>query len=328
MAQNASKNKFQLDLLDEKRAFVVIALTDKLKQPGKLVAMNALAHYNSQEGHSWASVPAMAVESGYSATSTKTINSGLEEIEKVGAFKIVRTKGGAKNTHRICPVMSWFKAEYDLIRASGKVANDNDEFADIRTVDDNPGPQPELDDHENETKVQDHGNPGPQPGQPGFTTRLTRVQNPTKRTKEANRQKRTNPNDVPASGERGPAGGLISGDDDQRQKGVHDHVQQDGSDQSAKVAPFPVDMFQQFMGIYTLKGGNPNSIKKELAKIEREGRTDHQKILKGALNYMRQKKGTNQSDHISDPANFLRNRDYEGYYQTEPPPIYRRNVAI
>jgi hypothetical protein len=121
---------------------------------------------------------------------------------------------------------------------------------------------------------------------------------------------------------------LIPGDDAQRWKGANDNVQQDGSGQSAKVAPFPVDMFQQFMGIYTLKGGNPNSIKKELSKIEREGRTDYQKILKGASNYMRQKKGTEQSDHISDPANFLRNRDYEGYYQTEPPPIYRRTVAI
>jgi len=204
------KSRYQLDLLDEKRAFVVIALTDKLKQPaGKLVAMNALAHYNSKHGYSWVSVPKIAVESGYSAASTKTINAGLKEIEEVGAFKIVRTKGGAKNTHRICPVMSWFKSEYDLIRQSGKIANDNDDFADVRTGDDNPGSQPGLDDHEEETRAHDHGNPGSQPGQPGFKTRLTRVQNPTKRTEETNREKRTNLNEQtpPACGEREPVVG-------------------------------------------------------------------------------------------------------------------------
>ncbi|WKA29335.1 hypothetical protein [Bradyrhizobium roseum] len=216
-----SKSRYQLDLLDEKRAFVVIALTDKLKQPAsKLAAMNALAHYNSKEGYSWASVPTVAVESGYSATSTKTINAGLEEIEKVGAFKIKRTKGGAKNTHRICPVMSWFKAEYDLIRKSGKIANDNDDFADVRTGDDNPGPQPGLDDpEEEETQFQDQDNPGSEPGQPGSTTQATRAQNPTnpgsepdeenKRNeqRETNREKRTNQNEQhqPACGER-PAG--------------------------------------------------------------------------------------------------------------------------
>jgi hypothetical protein len=98
MPQNPRKPKYQLDLLDEKRAFVVIALTDRLEQPGKLVAMNALARYNSECGYSWASVPVIAVETGYSATSTKTINAGLNEVEKVGAFMIVRTKGGgAKN---------------------------------------------------------------------------------------------------------------------------------------------------------------------------------------------------------------------------------------
>ncbi|UPK12191.1 hypothetical protein IVA93_02915 [Bradyrhizobium sp. 155] len=136
----------------------------------------------------------------------------------------------------------------------------------------------------------------------------------------------TNPPQLaPACGEHGPAGGLIAGDDAQRQKGANDNVKQDDPDQNAEVAPWPVDMYQRFMDIYP-RGGSPMKVKKELDRIEREGRTDYRIILKGTSNYMREKKGT-QSQFISDPANFLRNGDYEGY-QKEPSSIYKRNVAI
>lgn len=164
MTQKVRKPKYQLDLLDEKRAFVVVALTPKLSQPGKLVAMNALAHYNSEEGYSWASVPVMAIESGYSAASTKTINAGLNEVEKVGAFKILRSKGGGTtNTHRICPIISWFRAEYDRLRASGRIANDNDEFANVRSESVQSGSEPGSGDEREANRVQDPRQSGSNP---------------------------------------------------------------------------------------------------------------------------------------------------------------------
>lgn len=207
MPQNPRKPKYQLDLLDEKRAFVVIALTDRLNQSGKLVAMNALAHYNSERGYSWASVPVIAAESGYSVTSTKTINAGLNEVEEVGAFKIVRTKGGgAKNTHRICPIIPWFRAEYDRLRETGRIEYDNDEFADVRSEAFQSGSEPRAEDNTEGRRVQDCGQSGSKPGSVGSKTLVSRVQDPTNRTDETNREKRTNLNDnAHACGSRVPA---------------------------------------------------------------------------------------------------------------------------
>lgn len=123
----------------------------------------------------------------------------------------------------------------------------------------------------------------------------------------------------------GPAGGLNVGGDAQRQKGANDNVKQDDADQGAKVAPWPVDMYQRFMDIYP-KGGSPMKVKKELARIEREGRTDYRDILRGATNYKREKAGV-EPRYISEPENFLRDGLQEGY-QKDHRPKPKCNVAI
>ncbi|MCK1702591.1 hypothetical protein IVA86_14410 [Bradyrhizobium sp. 146] len=188
MPQEKRKFKYQLDLLDEKRAFVVIALTDRLTQAGKAAAFNCLAHYNAERGYSWASVPKIAKESGYSSSSTKTVKRGLVEIEDVGAFKIIWSMGGKvgpDNTHRCCPVMSWFRCEYERLRSQGKIPTENDEFADARVV------------NRNDTRAENPGCPGSEPAHPGFKTRPPRAENPTKRTQETNEEKRTKERDIP-----------------------------------------------------------------------------------------------------------------------------------
>lgn len=187
MPQEKRKFKYQLDLLDEKRAFVVIALTDRLTQAGKAAAFNCLAHYNAERGYSWASIPKIAKESGYSSSSTKTVKRGLAEIEDVGAFKIIWSVGGKTgrdNTHRCCPIMSWFRSEYERLRSEGNIPNENDEFADARTVHRDP-------------RAENPGYPGSEPAHPGFKTRSPRAENPTKRTQETNEEKRTKKRDIP-----------------------------------------------------------------------------------------------------------------------------------
>ncbi|WP_439373826.1 hypothetical protein [Bradyrhizobium sp. DASA03120] len=329
MPDKRKKSKYEIKLLDEKRAFVVVALTNKLSLVGKALAANALAHYDSRKGYAYAAIPKMAVEAGYSATSTKTINEGLKEMHDTGAFKVVRTKGGAKNTHHICPNMSWFRHEYELLRQSGQV--EEDEFWDIRDDqgENNSGSQPEIKSGCEQAHLgsgldnsgSQQNNSGSQPHNPGSEPD---EEDHKKKTLEEDQKKRTNPRGAPAASCREPLGRFV-GDDAQRQKGANDNVKQDDADLGAKVAPWPVDMYQKFMDIYP-KGGSPMKIKKELDRIEREGRTDYRFILKGASNYKREKEGT-QSQFISDPANFLRDGVYEGY-QKEPPSRYKRTAAI
>jgi hypothetical protein len=305
MPQKLQKPKYQIDLLDEKRAFVVIALSDKLKQPGKLVAMNALAHYNSEHGYSWASVPMIAVECGYSATSTKTINAGLNEIERVGAFKIVRTKGGgAKNTHRICPIIPWFRAEYDLLRESGKIANDNDDFADVRS-----GSEPRSNES---SRVQDPSQSGLVPGSVGFETRVGRVQDPTKRTEETNKPKRTNRNVItPASGERVPAGLDVCSDpssaDASQAQPVNDNEANDKFRKAAQEVwlmflKAPVKQHEEFIQLFI-----------ELAQAgEIENSTEVKHGLRCHLRDVLEQ-------YQKSPVNFLKHRVWKDYRQRNSP---------
>jgi hypothetical protein len=199
----AEKNsKFQLNLLEEKQAFVVISLTDRLSLAGKLVASNALAHYNSERGYSWASIPVVAKESGYSPTSTKSISPGFDEIEKVGAFKVIRnppSKGSKKSsTHRCCPIMSWFRDEYERLRRAGKIERNDDPFADIRSDNDNDERQDSEPGQKQGAQPGQDQRQGPQPDQTGSTTRSDRANNPVRqgyKPDEENREKRTDRNE-------------------------------------------------------------------------------------------------------------------------------------
>ncbi|MCK1578699.1 hypothetical protein IVB03_03635 [Bradyrhizobium sp. 168] len=321
MPDKRKKSKYEIELLDEKRAFVVVALTGKLNLAGKAAAANALAHYDSRKGYAYASVETMAREAGYAPTSTKTLNRGLTEIHEIGAFSVKRTRGGAKNTHHMCPNMAWFRAEYELLRKSRKL--DDDEFADIRDVEgDRPGSQPEINNpgSELENTGSELDNSGSQ-----LSNRGSEPDEEDCKKKTLEKDQKKTIKGVPAAARSGQFGHSDVADDAQCQNATNDNVKQDDADLGAKVAPWPVDMYQKFMDIYP-KGGNPMKIKRALDRIEREGRTDYRLILKGASNYKREKEGT-QSQFISDPANFLRDGVYEGY-QKEPPSRYKRTAAI
>jgi hypothetical protein len=142
----------------------------------------------------------------------------------------------------------------------------------------------------------------------------------------------TNPPQLaPATGERGPAGGLNVDGGAELQQVANDNAKQDDGDsqssqgQPIKREPWPADMCQRFMDVYP-KGGSPMKVKNELAKIERQGRTDYRVILRGAYNYKNEKIGV-EARFITAPENFLRDGDYEGY-QKQPPSRYKRTAAI
>ncbi|WP_409188489.1 hypothetical protein [Bradyrhizobium sp. RDM4] len=242
MSENPKKfkSKYQLKLLDEKRAFVVIALTDKFSLAGKAAAANALAHYDSRKGYAYVSVPTMAGEAGYSATSTKTINKGLEEMQAAGAFEVRRTKGGARKVHHICPNMAWFRAEYQLLRKSGRIGED--EFADLRDEDqedDNSGPQPEMKSGSAQEKSgSEQQKSGPQQEKSGCQLDKSGSgpdeEEQKKRTIEEDQQKRTNLRGAPASGERGQDGS--SGDDGPQRMQANDN----------QLADWPTDWSDKF----------------------------------------------------------------------------------
>ncbi len=293
-AQN--KNQYQLDLLDEKRAYVVIALTDKLSLAGKLVALNALAHYNSERGYSWASIPVVAKESGYSPTSTKSISPGFDEIEEVGAFRVVRApprKGSRKSsTNRCCPIMPWFRDEYERLRQAGKFEQDNDPFLDIRS--DNGSDERQ----------------GSQPAQIGSETRSDRVQDPVRQgpqPDEENRRKGTDRTEQAQTNEAG-CGEPVDAD-------VSDHPQPkpvNDNDPEAKVEPWSAGKFLE----YYPKGGNLSKISNALEEIRREGKTEFKDILRGASNYKKQAAGT-EFRFVTLPENFLKERLWEGYQQVQ-----------
>ncbi|UPJ73546.1 hypothetical protein [Bradyrhizobium sp. 187] len=212
MSENRKKfkSKYPLKLSDEKRAFVVIALTDKLSLAGKAAAANALAHYDSRKGYAYASIPTMTREAGYAPSSTKTLNNGLKEIHDKGAFKVVR-RTGATNTHHICPILAWFKAEYEHLRKSGRV--EEDEFANIRDAEDISGSQPEMNQGSEQEKsgsgLKNSGsqpnNSGSEPKNPGSEPD---EEGSVKRASEEDQEKRIKPRWTLASGERGPDVGL------------------------------------------------------------------------------------------------------------------------
>lgn len=315
MTQNSRKPKHQLDLLDEKRAFVVIALTDRLSLPGKLVALNALAHYNSERGYSWASIPVVAEESGYSPASTKSISPGFDEIEKVGAFRVVRNpprKGSKKSsTHRCCPVMPWFRQEYERLRQAGKIESDDDPFADIRSDNDNAlrqGSQP--------------GREGSQPDQTEPATLSDGANDPVRRgykPDEENRLRGTDRNEQiqtkhdHAGADRGPVGGDVDGD---------------GGAVSRSTPPGGVwadDMIGKFQSNYP-KGGDRSKIAEALEEIRREGRTDYRDILRGANNYRGENVGV-EPRFLKSPENFLKGRLWTGY-QKDNRPKPKKTAAI
>lgn len=136
---------------------------------------------------------------------------------------------------------------------------------------------------------------------------------------------------APACGKRGPAGGLTADGVAQPKQVANDNNRQDDTDsrssqgQPVKRESWPLDMAQRFMDAYP-KGGNIARIRKELAKIEREGRTDYRDILRGATNYKREKAGV-EPRYISEPENFLRDGLHEGY-QKDHRPKPKCNVAI
>jgi hypothetical protein len=309
MPEKRKKSRYEIKLRDEKRAFVVIALTDKLSLPGKAAAANALAHYDSRKGYAWASVEKMTRESGYAPTSTKTLNRGLLEIHAKGAFKVVRTKGGATNTHHICPNMSWFRAEYELLRKSGRV--EEDKFADIRDDDqeeDNSGSQPEVNSG-SEQKNSGSGldNSGSQPNNPGSGPD---EEDSTKKTPEEDQKKRATPREqAPASGERRPAGGLV--DDDRPQSRP--------ANDNAEIEPWPDDIVDKFQTHYP-KGGDRSKIAEALEEIRREGKTEFRDLLRGASNYKRERTGA-EPKYVKNPENFVKERLWTGYQRDNRPPL-------
>lgn len=308
------KGRHQLNLVEEKRAFVVIALTDKLSLTGKLVALNALAHYNSERGYSWASIPVVAKESGYSPTSTKSISPGFEEIERVGAFKVVRnppSQGSKSSTHRCCPVMSWFGDEYQRLRLAGKVDQDNtDPFADIRVGgDERQGSRP--DGRQGSQPLTQ----GPRPGQIGSTTRSDRVRNPVRQgpqPDEENRPKGTDRSEqtqtsANACGE--PVDHYVS--DRPRTKPGNDN------EPAANVEQWPSDMAGAVLKAYP-RGGNRKEVHRVLAEIEREGKTEFRDIMRGIRNYAAEM-GDTELRYVKWPENFLKERFWEGYQRDRRP---------
>ncbi|MGY2902941.1 hypothetical protein [Bradyrhizobium sp. URHC0002] len=328
MAQNASKNKskYQLDLLDEKRAFVVVALTDKLSLPGKLVALNALAHYNSKRGYSWPSIPIVAEESGYSPASTKSISPGFNEIEKVGAFNVVRnpaSKGSKKSsTYRCRPIMPWFRDEYERLRQIGKIEEDADPFADIRSDNDNDmrqGSQPGQGERQ-----------GSQPRHKGSTTRSDGVINPVTqgyKPEEENRTNRTDRNeqtqaDFSAPRWEGPVHGDVDGGGDEARAG------QDA--QGRRVAGWPNDWMDTFWEACPKQEGRPATYRL-LDKIRKKGQVSFDDILGGMKAYARTVKGK-EDQFIKKPANFIREEMWNDAASFKPhkpaKPKMMRNMAI
>jgi hypothetical protein len=285
MAQTDQKNKskHQLDLLEEKRAYVVIALTDRLSHAGMLVALNALAHYNSERGYSWASIPVVAKESGYSPHSTKSISPGFSEIEKVGAFRVVRTpasKGGKKSsTYRCCPIMPWFRDEYERLLRAGKIEDDSDPFADLRSNNDNlrQGESPGVSDES--------------PGYTGQIARSDRANNPVTQGKSPEEENRLKGTDLTEQKEQEKDAGGADGS-------------QDGS---SSIEPWPADGFEKFWEY------NPNKINRKVAldefnKIERAGKIEWRDIMAGLREYK-----TNKPEHVAwlSPVTFLRDERWK-----------------
>jgi hypothetical protein len=312
MPEKRKKSRYEIKLLDEKRAFVVVALTKKFSLAGKAAAANALAHYDSRKGYAYVAVPTIAAESGYSPSSTKTINGGLDEMERTGAFNIKRSKGGAKgasgNVHHICPNMAWFRAEYDLLRKSGRI--DKDEFADIRDdqEEDNSGFQPEMksgSEQENPSSGLDNSgsqleNPGSGPDE----------EDQGKRTLEENQEKKTNPIDPSAPRRDVPAVGFMDHSEEQPKPPANNNDQ-------GEIEPWPDDIVDKFLSYYP-KGGDCQKISKALEEIRLEGRTKYSDILRGASNYKYEQKST-EIKFIKSPENFLKERLYAGYQQRNRP---------
>jgi hypothetical protein len=121
--------------------------------------------------------------------------------------------------------MPWFRDEYERLRQAGKIEEDNDPFADIRSDNDNDlrqGSQPGHD------QIQ-----GSEPDQTGSTTRSDRANNPVRqgyKPDEENRRKRTDRNEQTqtdsSASRRGPAGGSNVGGDAQHQQGANDNAKQ------------------------------------------------------------------------------------------------------
>lgn len=310
MSENPKKfkSKYPLKLSDEKRAFVVIALTDKFSPAGKLAAAIALAHYDSRVGYAYASVPTMTREAGYKPSSTKTLNRGLTEIHDKGAFKVVR-RTGAANTHHICPIMSWFRAEYEHLLKSGRV--EEDEFADIRDGENNSGSQPELKSGSEQEKAgSEPNNSGSQPNNSGSEPKNAGSgpdeEGSVKKASEEDQEKRIKPRGAPASGERGPDVGSVD-DDRPRTKPANDN----------EIKPWPEDIVSRFMKLYP-KGGDLKKVAEALEEIRREGRTEYSDVLRGVRNYAMEKADT-PPDFIKAPENFLKDRLWEGYRQDRRP---------
>jgi len=302
MSENPKKfkSKYQLKLVDEKRAFVVIALSDKFTLAGKAAAANALAHYDSRVGYAYASVPRMTIEAGYAPSSTQTLNRGLLEMEKLGAFKVVR-RTGAKNTHHICPNMAWFRAEYARLLESGKVKED--EFADIRDHDqeeeksgseeEKSGSQPNNSGSELDKSGSQPDNPGSKPDE----------ENEEKRTAEENQDKRTN---------------LRGANDNRRVDLTNGH--------RGPAAPFPRDAFDQFWTEY------PNKIAKPVAcdsfnKIEKAGQVEFNTIMDGLRKYVKKK----DDRPWCNPSTWLNQARWEDQPGAEPTKTFdrpKRRMAI
>lgn len=311
MSENPKKfrYKYPLKLSDEKRAFVVIALTDKFSPAGKLAAAIALAHYDSRVGYTYASVPKMTREAGYAPSSTKTLSKGLSEIEKLGAFKIARHTG-ASNTHHICPVMSWFRAEYEHLWKSRRIEEDG--FADIRDEEDISASQPEMNQgSEQEKSGSGLDNSGSQPNIPGSQPKNSGSgpdeEGSVKKASEEDQEKRIKPRWAPASGERGPDVGSVD-DDRPRAKPGNDNVE---------IEPWPEDIVSRYMKLYP-KGGDVKKVAEALEEIRREGRTEYRDVLRGVRNYAMEKADT-PPDFIKAPENFLKDRLWEGYQQDRRP---------
>lgn len=307
MTQNPKKIKpdFELKLVDEKRAFVAIMLTSKLTQAAKLVAANCLSHYDSRRGHSYASLPTIAVECGYSAQSTKTIKAALVELQKAGAFTVIQVDG---RVYRCIPNIEWFTAEYASLKK--QVVNDNL----------TPGSQPYVDDM----------TPGSEPYHPGFTTLPPRVHNPTtpgsepyeEDSKEKNQREENQSKKKSAAGEREPVIGFDKGQDGSHPKPVNDN----GSGNS-----WPQDFVNHFVDAYVIKTGSRKAITAELYKLKGEG-IEFSRIIAGVEEYNRVMKlrGAEGQQYAKQPNKWLEDRCWN---QFQPQSQYaktraRMNVAI
>lgn len=280
---------------------MVLALTNKLSRNAKDVAFNTLAHYNSQVGYSYATLPTIAVECGLSAGSVQTVRKAFDEIIKVGAFKIIKrppTKGSKKSgAHHCCPNMPWFRAEYKLLQKSDRA----DPFEDMR-----------------ERNAQ-----GLEPHQIGLQTPFDRVGDPIRQGCEPykeNRTKRTEINEQIEESADGALTGVVS----DRQKSRVSAISPANDNEAGR---WPDDGFDLYFNIMP-KQTKKDRARKSFDQLARSG-VVYEEFMRSALNYSRYTSNEDPKFFI-DPVNFID----EGRYKDNWPKLLadkrksRRSMAI